>query len=657
MYKRENESSKVEEGVLENVTIRSIIIGLILVAAICGVSAYSDYWVNNTWLAAHHFPIVAVFLLTILVLVINVILQITKYISPLTYGELITIWCMMIVTASLPTLGLAAYLLPTLVGLNYFSTPENEWNELFIKNIPDWLVVKEERAVNYFYESLPYGSPVPWQSWIKPILFWATFTFILWFVMACLSTIFRKQWVEKEKFVFPLVQLPRELAKPPENSNLVNSFLKNKIMWFAFMVPVIIHTISTLHFYFPAVPIIPIRFHTWHIFSDKPWREVLPLDFNLQFSTVGLTYLMSLEVSFSLWFFYIFYKIERIFGSMAGVSSALYYRGFERYREMGAYIVLFAFFIFAARTHFKHIIKATLSKGSSVDSDENEPLPYRISIIGLIFGLLALTFLLILAGATSFWLIFGIISFFAIVCVIDAWIVTRGLFFIHGAFKAPDLFVSALGTTRLGHSNLTIIAFPKRVFFRDRREILMPHLVNSFKIADFPKLKRRQLHIAIWIALFLGLIISCYSYLHLAYHKGASNLGRRWIHVWSPQEPFRELAGFLTNPQDTDWQSMGFVLTGGAIMSVLLFMRNRFLWWPLHPIGFITVGQFPLNNIWFSIFLGWLIKYILLKQGGLKIYRRARPFFMGLILGESCIAGIWAIVGLFTKKGFNFLYF
>jgi len=274
-----------------------------------------------------------------------------------------------------------------------------------------------------------------------------------------------------------------------------------------------------------------------------------------------------------------------------------------------------------------------------------------------LFGLLALTFLLILAGATSFWLMLGIISFFAIVCVIDAWIVTRGLFFIHGAFKAPDLFVSALGTTRFGRSNLTIIAFPKRVFFRDRREILMPHLVNSFRIADFPKLKRRQLHIAIWIALFLGLIISCYSYLHLAYHKGASNLGRRWIHVWSPQEPFRELAGFLTNPQDTNWQRIGFVLTGGVIMSVLLFMRNRFLWWPLHPIGFITVGQFPLNNIWFSIFLGWLIKYILLNQGGLKIYRRARPFFMGLILGESCIAGIWAIVGLFTKKGFNFLYF
>ena len=84
-------------------------------------------------------------------------------------------------------------------------------------------------------------------------------------------------------------------------------------------------------------------------------------------------------------------------------------------------------------------------------------------------------------------------TFFAIVCVIDAWLVTRGLFFIHGSFKAPDLFVSALGTHRFGAANLSVIAFPKRIFFRDRREILMPHLVNSLKIYDFGTLNRRHI--------------------------------------------------------------------------------------------------------------------------------------------------------------------
>ena len=133
--------------------------------------------------------------------------------------------------------------------------------------------------------------------------------------------------------------------------------------------------------------------------------------------------------------------------------------------------------------------------------------------------LVGLSTLLILAGAHSFWLMLSILTFFGVVCVIDAWLVTRGLFFIHGSFKAPDLFVSAIGTTRFGAANLTLIAFPKRIFFRDRREILMPHLVNSFKISDEAQVNRRHLLIAICLALIMGSIISFYSYLKLAYTK------------------------------------------------------------------------------------------------------------------------------------------
>ena len=95
------------------ITVRSVLIGILLVAAICRIEAYSDYYVNNVWLAAHHFPIVAVFALTILVLCANVLLKKTGIALPLASGELVTIWCMMIVTASLPTLGLASYLLLT----------------------------------------------------------------------------------------------------------------------------------------------------------------------------------------------------------------------------------------------------------------------------------------------------------------------------------------------------------------------------------------------------------------------------------------------------------------------------------------------------------------------------------------------------------------
>ena len=642
---------------LTRITARSVVVGVVLVAAICRIEAYSDYYANNVWLAAHHFPIVAVFALTLLVLCVNTVLRKTGLASPLAPAELITIWCMMIVTASLPTLGLASYLLPTLVGLTYFATPENSWIELFHQYIPDWLIIRDKNAARYFYEGLPFGESIPWGLWIKPMLFWSLFAFTLWSVMICMSVILRKQWVEREKFTFPLVELPTEMAQNPGDAATVNLFFKNKAMWIAFACPVVIHSISTLHYYLPTFPEIPLRFSASHLFTEKPLDHIRPLNFNIFLSTIGLSYLMSLEISLSLWVFYLLFKLENVLGAATGTSPVLYYKGFVPRREMGAYLVLTGFLLWVARTHLRDVLGKALSKKYLEVDDSNELMPYRWAILVFILGLIALALLMMTAGAESFWLMFAIMVFFAMVCIVDAWLVTRGLFFIHGSFKAPDFFVTVLGTTRFGTENLTLIAFPKRVFFRDRREILMPHVVNSLKISDFALLNRRKLLIAICIALVVGTGISCYSYLDLAYDKGALTLGRSWIHITSPQEPFRELARFRTHPQSTDWQGLAFVLSGGITMLLLIIMRYRFLWWPLHPIGFVTPGQFPMNNVWFSIFLGWLFKYIVVKYRGLKGYRQARPVFLGIVLGESFIAGIWAIVGLFTGRGYNFLYF
>jgi hypothetical protein len=42
------------------------------------------------------------------------------------------------------------------------------------------------------------------------------------------------------------------------------------------------------------------------------------------------------------------------------------------------------------------------------------------------------------------------------------------------------------------------------------------------------------------------------------------------------------------------------------------------------------------------------MKATVLKFGGARLYRRTRPFFMGIILGEATGAGVWAIVDYFT---------
>lgn len=62
-----------------------------------------------------------------------------------------------------------------------------------------------------------------------------------------------------------------------------------------------------------------------------------------------------------------------------------------------------------------------------------------------------------------------------------------------------------------------------------------------------------------------------------------------------------------------------------------------------------------MNWVWFSIFLAWLVKTIVLKYGGSAAYRRTRPFFLGLILGQVVVAGMWLVIDYFTGMTGNVL--
>ncbi len=45
-------------------------------------------------------------------------------------------------------------------------------------------------------------------------------------------------------------------------------------------------------------------------------------------------------------------------------------------------------------------------------------------------------------------------------------------------------------------------------------------------------------------------------------------------------------------------------------------------------------GSFGLFRLWLPVFVSWFAKVLILRYGGLRAYRRALPFFLGLVLGE-----------------------
>ena len=100
--------------------------------------------------------------------------------------------------------------------------------------------------------------------------------------------------------------------------------------------------------------------------------------------------------------------------------------------------------------------------------------------------------------------------------------------------------------------------------------------------------------------------------------------------------------------EGTYWSGLGFSGLGAGAMLLLTWVRQRFLWWPLHPIGFPIMTSWVVDWMWFSIFFAWLIKVIILKYGGAAVFTRSRDFFLGLIVGRMFISGGWLVVDYLT---------
>ena len=203
----------------------------------------------------------------------------------------------------------------------------------------------------------------------------------------------------------------------------------------------------------------------------------------------------------------------------------------------------------------------------------------------------------------------------------------------------------------IGPRSLTINTIQARAFRTDLTQLTMPHIMNSFKISDVPNLFRRSLLAAMVAAIIVALPISSYFFLKLVYKVGGNTLGLGWV----GNTGYWVLNSRLVNPANTNFPDLSFIFVGAAGTLLVALMYQRFFWWPLHPIGCTTGSSWGVQMFLFSIFLGWLLKYIILRYGGFKAYSKARPLILGLILGEYVVGAIWIIVGLFAGRGYRIL--
>ncbi len=103
------------------------------------------------------------------------------------------------------------------------------------------------------------------------------------------------------------------------------------------------------------------------------------------------------------------------------------------------------------------------------------------------------------------------------------------------------------------------------------------------------------------------------------------------------------LQGWTRNPRPPQALPLGVIGVSAGIVFALAMARNTWFGFPIHPIGYAFACSYAMEYIWAAVFVTWLVKVLIVRYGGLRLYRKSLPFFYGLILGDAVTQLVWGI--------------
>jgi hypothetical protein len=173
---------------------------------------------------------------------------------------------------------------------------------------------------------------------------------------------------------------------------------------------------------------------------------------------------------------------------------------------------------------------------------------------------------------------------------------------------------------------------------------IMPHQLEGFKIADRSDMEVQRTVWSILLGVAVGIVATFWILLHTSFKVGLDNMPHPSLD-WG-RELWSYLQQWLRSPTEIDYYHIGLIGLGFVVACFLATMSALFLWWFLHPVGYAVAGSYGMSFLWSCMLASWVLKYLILRHGGLKRYRQAAPLFLGLILGEFSLTDIWAITGI-----------
>lgn len=513
----------------------------------------------------------------------------------------------------------------------FLQSSANGWAAI-MRHIPGWLYPADQEGLRglFFGESTP-----PWADWLPSLVAWSSLVIALALGSLALAALLADGWIRKERLAFPLVSLPLEMTsgspRPPE-------IFRNPLLWLGFTIPTVLNSLLALHYYFPGIPALQLKNSDLLQGAAPPLTVLQPVWVGLLPFVVGLAYLAPVDVSFSIWFFQALSKGERFLAFSLGYIDGTDAGGKEPYlneQTVGAFLALGVVLLW----------RALPRKGRDAPSVTNRPLAL-VLVACLTLSLLYVLGFLIAAGF-SWWLALELVVLYFLTAVVIARVrAEAGFAWAYG----PDRFTASLsqivvgahGATGMAARDLSLLGFFHWLWW-DMRFALLPSQMDALKLGDSAAIRRRQLLSLLTAATCVAVVVGLAFVVSDSYRFGR---GTAKTYIGSSEGARQSLdmaMNWLRNGSFPKYDRLAAMGVGGAVTLALGALRQKFIWWPFHPIGYVMAGTATSSAFWFPYLLAWLAKGLVLRYGGMNLYRTTLPLVYGLILGDVASQTLWSL--------------
>jgi hypothetical protein len=656
-------------------SIRSVSLGLAGGTLICLLVPYSDLVMQNTPLVGNNLPLGVTMLFFALALLVNGPLSKWKPKAAFSSSELAVAFTLMLVMCAIPSTGLMRYLLPNLASPWALGVENAEYQSLLSRLTLSPYIFPQftgDKPADWIGDPIATGFVGRWidsdrsplSAWVVPFFTWAIFVGALCWALLCISCIVFHHWRHNEHLAFPLASVQLALVEAPAPGRWLNRVLGSTSFWVAFGAVLLLHVNNGLAQYFPKnFVLISKGYDLSGLFSEAPLAYADPIlkRATVYFSMIGIAFFLSGPVSFSLWFVVVFMQCLVMFkGSMTG-DPTIYAVHEQRH---GAALALFLSITWLGRRHLA-LVGRQMIRGVVQGEHPGAFLSNRVAGWGAAIGFSLMVAWLVFVGVSWPMAINLVVLLLIGFVLITRVIAETGIFY--GAMPTSVAFPYEIGKiyfdAKPAVNGLYMTSLAQGTFY-DYREVLSVYATHGMRVTQVvtpaskpPEAERRDGRRLIgWIcvALVLAYGVSFWSSLWVHYNYNTTlDASHR-----SPIDPW----GKEGNPR---WQTLGTTIAldadnrlnrnydqasqfgiGFAVTTVLSVLRLTFAWWPLHPVGYLLYGTTPSNVLWFSIFIGWIIKRVVMRLGSATFYEQCKPFFIGLILGDVGGAAFWLIVSV-----------